>query len=157
MAGNGFKKAYLGLVRGENFLGSFLLLLIRVYWGGMLVITGLAKWMNASGVAEFFADLGIPAPLFMVYLVGAIELVGGLSLFLGLFARITTIPLIVIFIVAYVTAHPEALVQFLAAPSVFIEASPFLYLYASLIVFCFGSGFISLDYWIEKRAYGEGL
>lgn len=152
-----FWKFYYGVVQGENFLGNFLLLIIRVYWGGMLAITGVGKLMNIDGVADFFASVNIPAPLFMAYFVGIIELLGGISLFVGLFSRLYSIVLVVLFFVAYATAHSEALINFFINPSLFIEEAPFLYLYASLVVACFGPGFISIDHWLENRAFGESI
>lgn len=154
---NWIKSIYWGFVKGENFLGNFLLLLIRIYWGGLLIVTGMGKWANIEGVSDYFASLNIPAPVFMAYFVGTLEFLGGVSLFLGLFARIFSLILVALLFVAYATAHQEALVNFFVNPSLFIDESPFLYLYASLIVLCFGSGFISIDYWWEKRAYGEKL
>jgi putative oxidoreductase len=155
--GGWLKHLYYGIVQGENFLGHFLLLIIRLYWGGLLIMTGLGKLMNASGVADFFASLNLPAPLFMAYFIGICELIGGASLFLGFFSRIFSILLICVFIGAYATAHQEALINFFSNPSLFIKQDPFLYLYASLIVLCFGPGFVSIDYWIEKKAYGKAL
>lgn len=155
--GGWLKHLYYGIVQGENFLGHFLLLIIRLYWGGLLIMTGLGKLMNASGVADFFASLNLPAPLFMAYFIGICELIGGASLFLGFFSRIFSILLICVFIGAYSTAHQEALINFFSNPSLFIKQDPFLYLYASLIVLCFGPGFVSIDYWIEKKAYGKAL
>lgn len=155
--GGWLKHLYYGIVQGENFLGHFLLLIIRLYWGGLLIMTGLGKLMNASGVADFFASLNLPAPLFMAYFIGICELIGGASLFLGFFSRIFSILLVCVFIGAYATAHQEGLINFFSNPSLFIKQDPFLYLYASLIVLCFGPGFVSIDYWIEKKAYGKAL
>lgn len=155
--GGWFKRFYYGMVKGERFLGHFLLLIIRLYWGGLLVLTGLGKLMNASGVADFFASLGLPAPLVMAYIIGICEILGGASLFIGLFTRFFSILLIIVFFGAYATAHQEALINFFSNPSLFITQDPFLYLYAALIVLCFGPGFISIDYWIEKKAYGKPL
>jgi len=152
-----FKRLYWGLVKGENFLGHFLLLIIRLYWGGLLVMTGIGKWTNIYEVADFFASLDISSPLFIAYLVGTVEFLGGISLFIGLFSRIFTIPLTAIFIIAYATAHQEAVINFFVTPSLFIDQDPFLFLYGSLVVLCFGPGFISVDYWLEKKAYGKGL
>ncbi|MCC5832587.1 MAG: DoxX family protein [Chlamydiales bacterium] len=155
--GGWLKHLYYGIVQGENFLGNFLLLIVRLYWGTLLVLAGLGKLVNAGGVADFFASLNIPAPLFMAYFIGLIELLGGASLFLGLFSRLFSILLVCVFIGAYATAHQEALINFFAAPNLFINEAPFLFLYASLIVLCFGPGFVSIDYWIEKKAYGNAL
>jgi len=152
-----FKKSYRGLVKGENSIRHVLLLIIRLYWGGLLVITGLGKWINVHGVAAFFAELNIPFPLFNAYFVGGVEFIGGISLFLGLFARIFSIPLVAVFIVAYVTAHTASLVSFFVNPALFVMQDPFLYLYATLVILCFGSGALSFDHWFEKKLYGKSL
>lgn len=151
------KHAYKTFVQGENAIRHFVLLIIRLYWGAMLIMTGFGKLANIHMVSDYFAELHIPLPMVSAYLTAIFELLGGLSLFLGLFARLFTIPLIIIFLSAYSTAHSEALTGFFRNPSLFIMQDPFLYLYASLIVLCFGSGAASIDYWIEKKAYGKAL
>lgn len=146
------KKAYKGLVRGESFLGNFLLLAIRLYWGSLLVITGSGKLMNIHQVADYFTSLDIPYPLFSAYLTACIEFFGGISLVLGFLTRFSSLLLTVMLCVAYATAHKDVFQQpFLSAPAEFIKQEPFLFLYASLVVLCFGSGLFSFDYWIEKR------
>lgn len=158
LEGSGWvKHAYYGIVQGENFLGHFLLLIIRLYWGGLFVVTGVGKLMNIDHVASYFASLNLPAPLFFAYVIGIIELLGGVSLFIGLFSRLFSIVLAVLLIAAYATAHQEALINFFVNPNLFFMQQPFLFLYATLIVLCFGPGFISIDYWIEKKAYGKAL
>jgi putative oxidoreductase len=150
-------KGYKSLVIGEKALGSFILLVIRLYWGWLLFFTGLGKWMHIGSVGGYFASLNISAPYFFAGLVATIELVGGISLFFGLWARLFTIPLVINFIVAYSTANIAATKNIFLMPGEFIKQEPFLYLYASLIVLCFGSGFFSFDYWIEKKIYGKPL
>lgn len=154
---NWIKTGYKGLVLSENFVRHFLLLAIRLYWGVLLIMTGIGKWANIGSVASFFADLGIPAPYFSAYLAATFEFLGGVSLVVGLFSRIFSIFLIVIFAVAYATSHLESVHMLFNNPSLFISQDPFLYLYASLIVLCFGPGMFSFDYWIERKAYGKAL
>ncbi|MFN0064891.1 MAG: DoxX family protein [Chlamydiales bacterium] len=149
--------SYFGLVRTQNFLGHFLLLIVRLYWGALLVMTGVGKWVHLDQVSEFFGSIGIPAPLFMATLVGLVELVGGAALFLGLFSRVMSLLLASLFFSAYATAHTEALMTFFVSPQQFFDATPFLYLYATLLVFCFGPGFISFDYWLERSVYGSNI
>ncbi len=152
-----FKSIYKWLVVGETILSHPFLLIIRLYWGFLLAVAGFGKLANISGTAEFFETLNIPSPLLMTYLVGIFELLGGLSLFFGLFTRLLMIPVIVILIVAFLTAHKEAVSVILTNPSLFTTQSPFLYLFTALVVFCFGPGLFSFDYWMEKRAYGKAL
>lgn len=153
----GLKKSYRGIVHLENFLSHFLLLAIRLYWGGLMMITGLGKWMNIHAVADYFASLNLPFPLLTAYVIGSIEFLGGFSLFIGLFSRIFSILLTCVFLGAYMTAHKEALKHLFMDPSLFVMQDPFHYLAAALIILCFGPGFISIDYWMEKRIYGKAL
>lgn len=152
-----FKQAYKYIVLGENAIGSIFLLIVRLYWGWLLIFTGLSKWVHLEQIAQFFTSLHIPLPYFAAGLVATVETLGGISLFLGLFARILSIPLVINFVVAYLTAHMDSLKNFFANPNVFFKEEAFLYLYASLIVLCFGAGFFSFDYWLEKKVYKKSL
>lgn len=151
------KQLYYGVVKGETFLAHPLLLLIRIYWGALLVMSGIGKLGNINGVADYFATLNISPPLFMAYLVAAIEILGGISLFIGFATRLFSLLLVILFVTAYATAHQEALVNFFGNPKLFITQDPFLFLYASLVVLCFGPGLFSIDYWLEKRSFGKPL
>ncbi len=124
---------------------DLLLLCIRLYWGWQFYLTGSGKLSNIDAVAENFVKWGIPAPRLNVMLAGTTECVGGLFLLAGLLSRLTTIPLMVTMIVAYITADHEALVGAFSKPDDFFSAAPFLFLYASAIIFACGPGRISLD------------
>lgn len=151
------KNGYKGLVKGENWLGNVLLLIIRLYWGVLLVITGFGKLMNLQGVGDYFATLHLPLPHATAFIVGTLEIIGGLSLILGLFSRVFSLILVILFLTALATAHKEAFFGIFSNPAEFIKQEPFLYLYASLIVLCFGPGLFSFDHWLEKRTYGHPL
>lgn len=152
-----FKKAYWGLVQGENFLGHVLVLILRLYWGGLLIVSGWVKFMNADQVADFFSSLNIPYPVASAYIVAAVEFFGGISLFIGFLTRFFTVLLAAMLFTAYGTAHYDAFMNFFSNPSQFIQQPPFLYLLVSLIVLGFGPGLFSIDYWLEKRAFGRSL
>ncbi len=151
--GNWIKKSYWGFVKAEGFLGHFLLLAIRLYWGALLVMAGAGKWMSIHEVGSQFAALNIPNAQAMAYLVATVELLGGISLIFGLLSRFFSLLLTIIFVTAFATAHRDSL----ASPRAFIQEEAFLYLYASLATLCFGPGLFSVDYWLEKRSYGEAL
>lgn len=157
VSGGWLKKSYRGLVTSENFLGNFLLLIIRLYWGALFVTTGFGKWMHIQHVGEYFASLNIPYPQIAAYSIATLEILGGVSLILGLFSRLFSLLLTILLSTAYATAHKEALTHFFTQPSLFIAQEPFLYLYTALVVLCFGPGFISIDYWLEKRSFGSAL
>jgi putative oxidoreductase len=79
------------------------------------------------------------------------ECLGGLLLVAGLASRLTSIPLIVTMLVAYLTADSEAVRAIFSEPDKFTSAAPFLFLLASVIVLLFGPGAISLDHLIGKK------
>jgi len=124
-----------------------LLLLIRGYWGCQFFVSGKGKLMNLDDVTKFFSDLQIPAPHFNAILASCTECFGGLLLMAGLLTRLTTIPLIVTMVVAYLSVADDkaALLGILNDQDPFFKATPFLFLYASLIIFAFGPGRVSLD------------
>lgn len=132
-----------------NFLQSPLLLIIRLFWGYQFALTGLGKFLHFDKTTEFFQSLGIPFPAFNVALAGSAELIGGVLLFLGLYSRLAALPLIITMCMAYVTASHDALMTLFTKfdPDPFFSQTPFLFLSAALLVFCFGPGKISLDHW----------
>lgn len=129
------------------------LLLARGYFGYRFFRTGLGKLQNLEQTTGFFDGLGIPFPGLNAILAGSTECVGGLLLLLGLCSRVVPIPLIGTMIVAYLTAHIEAVQKLFSDPSVFMDQEPFLFLIVSLLVLLFGPGRISLDF-ILMRALG---
>jgi putative oxidoreductase len=140
-----------GLARVGGWFQSPLLLLIRLWWGWSFVQTGWGKLTHLERTTNFFASLGLPAPLLNAAAAGTTELVGGAFLLLGLFARFVSPALIVVMLVAYATADREALAAVIRDTDKFTNAAPFLFLYAALIVFAFGPGRWSLDAWLRRR------
>lgn len=126
---------------------SFLLLALRLIYGGQFVMTGYGKLAHLDKVASFFTDLGIPMPGFNAALVGTTEMVGGALLVIGLGTRLAAIPLIISMIVAYLTAHAAEAFKSLEA---FTDQAPYQFLLASLILLAFGAGRLSCDAWIAR-------
>lgn len=147
-------RGYRLLTRCASLLVSPLLLLVRVYWGWQFFGTGKGKLMDIQKVAGFFAENHILFPTLSAVLAGATECVGGLFLLAGLASRLTTIPLIFTMIVAYVTVESDSLKAIFSDPDKFTGATPFLFLFACVIVFVFGPGVFSLD-WIIGRIYAK--
>jgi len=79
-------------------------LLARISTGSVFIISGWGKLHNLEKVSMFFAQLGIPAPQIQAPFVASVEFGCGLAVLLGLFTRLTTIPLIIVMIVAIATA-----------------------------------------------------
>lgn len=141
-----FKKFYCGLSWLGEALQSLLLLATRLYWGFGFFQAGYGKLNDIGATSQFFSEISIPFPTANAYIAGSVECFGGLLLIAGLFSRIITIPLIIVMIVAYLTAHTSEIANILNNPAAFVAEGAFNFLFASLIVFAFGPGKISLDY-----------
>jgi putative oxidoreductase len=126
-------------------LRSPLLLLLRLIFGWGLFQTGKGKLENIDRFIDFLTHLHIPMPAANAYFVASLECAGGLLLMLGLASRLICIPLTINFIVAFLTADREAVVNFFKDQDAFTNAAPFLYLLVSLLVLAFGPGFFSID------------
>jgi len=140
------------LVWVGNHLQSPLLYLIRFIWGIQLMQAGVGKLLNIETPIGYFTSLGIPFPVENAWLVAFTETFGGMFLALGLLSRLTAIPLIINFIVAYVTTEQDALHKLLSLDTDdFFAAAPFLFLFAAIVVLAFGPGAFSLDYLIARK------
>lgn len=147
-------KLYYVLTLVGRFLQPFLLLALRLFWGYQFFLAGIGKLSNIESTIKLFSDLHILWPTFNAYFVGCVEVVAGLMLLVGFGARLAAIPLIVIMVFAYLTAHHEALANAVQDPYEVVKQTPFNFLLTSLIVFCFGPGCFSLDA-ILKRCSGR--
>jgi len=74
------------------------LLITRLIIGGIFIMTGWAKVAHMDGAIQFFGSLGIPA--FLAYVVGYVELIGGVMIVLGLWTCFVAMVLSVIVVVA---------------------------------------------------------
>lgn len=141
---------YRFIIAAGTWLQAPLLLVVRLYWGWQFYQSGLGKFRTLGDVAEFFGTLGIPLPMLSAALVATTECVGGLLLLIGLASRLASIPLTILMIVAYVTADREALLSIFSDPDKFLGATPFQFLFASVLVLAFGPGVFSIDYLIKR-------
>ena len=116
-------------------------LVARITIGEVFIISGWAHLNNLAGYINYFRDLHIPAPELQAPFAAGSELVFGGLVLVGLFTRISAIPLMVIMTVAILTAKRAELtgVDELFG---FIE-----YLYITLLFWLLvaGPGFFSLD------------
>ena len=134
-----------------TLLQAPLLLVIRLYWGWGFAQTGWGKLTGLEQTTEFFTSIGLPAPKINAIAAGSVELVGGVLLALGLFTRFASPALLFTMIVAYVAANPDAVLALFSDPGKFTDAAPFLFFAATLIVFAFGPGKLSLDALVRKK------
>ena len=143
-------RGYRLYTQAADSLKSPFLLAVRLYWGWQLMQSGWGKLHNIAGVTEFFTSLGLPAPHFTAIAISNLELFGGALLALGLGSRLIGLVLSGNMLIAYITADREALMSVFSDPGKFYNADPFTFLMASLLVFIFGAGSLSIDYLIQR-------
>jgi putative oxidoreductase len=142
---------YRKLGRAGTIAAPFVLLLIRLAWGWELVESGFGHLTHLDQTTQFFATLNIPAPHANAILSGVTELAGGALWMLGLGARVISLPLLINFCVAYLTASRDKVLQlFTQDPSNFIDDTAFPFLVTSLLMIAFGAGAISIDALIKR-------
>jgi putative oxidoreductase len=147
----GIQNLYDLLVVVGNHLQSLLLFGVRFIWGAELMQAGTGKLFHIDTPISYFTQLGIPFPVENAWLVAFTETFGGAFLALGLLSRLTAIPLIINFVVAYLTTEKDALHKLLMLDTDdFFAAAPFLFLFAAIIVLAFGPGAISIDYLLAR-------
>lgn len=151
---SGFVRLYGQFRRACQWLGSPLLLAIRLVWGWQFILTGWGKLQHLHRVAGYFATLGIPLPGIAAPASSFLEFAGGILLIAGLLTRLTGLLLAADMCVAYLVSDRDALrTLFTHDPSKFYNADPFTFLMASLIVLASGAGFFSVDRWIRRHSY----
>lgn len=137
------------LEKAKN-LPLFLMRLILAYgfYGPAMM-----KWHHINDVAGMFTQLRIPLPLFSTYLVATTETFGAVLLLLGLGARLITIPLMIIMIVAITVVHWTN--GFQAGNNGF--EIPLYYLIMLFTLFIYGPGKISFDTLVKRGQYANEL
>jgi putative oxidoreductase len=79
-------------------------LAVRIVCGWVFMGTGWTKLTHLPQITENFRGLAIPAPEVLAPFVSGVEFVGGLLLLLGLLTRFATVPLMVVMVVAIISA-----------------------------------------------------
>ena len=121
-------------------------LVARVVVGWVFMWSGWGKLNNLPQMIENFTGWGIPYPQIMTPFVSGVEFIGGLLLLVGLFTRIAAVPLVIVMIVAIVSAKLgdidslETLLGF--------EEVAYMALFGWLAVA--GPGPLSLDHLLQK-------
>ena len=121
-------------------------LAIRVVVGWVFLWTGWQKLNFLPRMIENFREWGIPAPEILTPFVSGMEFVGGLLLLVGLLTRFIAVPMMVIMVVAVLSAK-WADVDSLETLLGFEEVSYFV-MFAWLGIA--GPGPVSLDHFVLK-------
>ena len=116
-------------------------LVARITLGYVFIESGWGKLHNLDKVTDYFQSLGIPAAHLQAPFAAGSELVFGAAILVGLFTRLSAIPLMVIMVVAILTAKREEL-DGISALFGFIE---YLYIVLLLWLVVRGGGCLALD------------
>ena len=121
-------------------------LAVRIAVGSVFSWTGWVKLNNLERMTDNFRGWGIPAPEILTPLASGIEFVGGILLLVGLLTRFAAVPLMIVMVVAVVSAKWADIDSFVTLMG-FEEVSYFL-MFAWLAIA--GPGPVSLDHFVLK-------
>ena len=121
-------------------------ILVRLLVGAVFLSEGIQKFLfpAALGVGRF-VKIGIAAPSLTAPFVGAVEIVCGACLIVGLLTRLSAIPLLIDISVAIVTTKVPMLVHQGFWPAAHEARTDFCMLLGLLFLLFVGAGPISLD------------
>ncbi len=128
-------------LRKVEWLGP---LVVRLFFGYFWAETGWAKLHNLDGFTERFVGWGIPFPAFSASASAWVEFVGGVLIMVGLFTRLTAVPMIVNMIVAIAVVVIRNVHSF----DEFVELDEFVYILIFFWLLMAGPGKASLDAWL---------
>jgi putative oxidoreductase len=117
---------------------------VRVVTGVLFVLFSLGKFVDHAQESADFDHYGIPAPEVATYLVGTLELLGGLLLIIGLFTRPAALLLAINLVGAIATAGR------VDGGSFHLGVAPAM-LVAMLFLVWAGSGRLALDRSVRLR------
>ncbi len=96
------------LINGPERLSAYFAwlppLFARLVVGWVFMWSGWEKLNALDRITGAFVSWGIPFPHILTPLVSGVEFIGGLLLLLGLFTRIAAVPLVIVMIVAVISA-----------------------------------------------------
>lgn len=139
-----YKKIIIQLIKAETLIA----LLTRVVVGLVFVESGWGKIHNIEKVTDFFVHLNIPAPGLQAHFVAYSELIFGGMVLIGLLTRLASLPIIIIMIVAIITAKTEDIQGW----TDIFSLSEFLYIALLLWIISKGPGKISIDHLFSQRS-----
>ena len=117
------------------------LLIARILLSIIFIMAGFGKLTSVAGTAGYMASMGIPMPYLTVWLVIALELLGGLAILFGFFTRYAAWALAAFCVASGYLAHfqPEDQMQMTSFVKNLALAGGFLALAAA------GAGSFSID------------
>ena len=127
-------------------------LLLRILVGWVFLTEGMQKFLfpAALGVGRF-AKIGIPWPNISAPFVGAVEVICGMLLIIGLATRFAAIPLLIDIAVAIAITKIPMLIHQGFWPAMHESRTDFCMLLGLIAILCIGPGRLSCD---TRRFYG---
>jgi putative oxidoreductase len=127
-------------------------LLLRLMAGWVFLTEGIQKFLfpEALGVGRF-VKIGIPYPHVSAPFVGAVEVLCGLLLMVGLLTRLAAVLLLIDIAVAIVTTKLPMLMHQGFWPAMHEARTDYCMLLGLIAILCIGPGFLSCD---AKRFFG---
>jgi putative oxidoreductase len=126
-------------------------LVARIIVGWVFLWSGWGKLNDLPIVIENFVGWGIPFPKILAPFVSSVEFIGGILLLLGLCTRVAAVPLAIVMVVAIISAKWDE-VDSIETLLGFDETA---YLAIFLWLAIAGAGQISLDWLLQRLAYGK--
>ena len=138
-------------ILATNNLSS--IILIRLLVGSVFLSEGIQKFLYpaALGIGRFI-KIGIPAPEFFAPFVGIVEIVFGLLIIIGLFTRISAIPLIINISVAIISTKIPILINEGFWKMSHEARTDFSMLLGLIFLLIVGAGKISIDSYLSKTS-----
>jgi len=130
------------LINQRKMLEDVSLLILRLFMGATFLAYGIKKITSFDNYMVLFSDkLDLPFPLLNLYIVIAVEILGGLFILVGFLTRVSTIPLIITMITALFLVN----INNGFAASNFGMEIPLAYIAILFVLFAFGSGKYGID------------
>lgn len=139
---------------------------IRLLFGFSFVYYGIPKLFDSqthSFISGMLAQIGVPAPDLMTYVVGTVETLGGIALLIGAFIPFASAALIPVMLVALFKVHLAQGYSFMHIIGMSENGPQFgvpgyevnlIYIAGLLTLIIVGAGKYSLDNLIALRAKG---
>ena len=131
---------------------SSAIILIRLIVGAVFLSEGIQKFLfpDALGVGRF-VKIGIPAPEILAPFVGAVEIVCGALILLGLLTRLAAIPLIIDMLVAIASTKIPLLLESGFWKMAHESRTDWSMLLGSIFLLLLGAGPLSIDAHLQRR------
>jgi uncharacterized membrane protein YphA (DoxX/SURF4 family) len=137
----------------KDNISSLPVILIRIMVGAVFLSEGIQKFLFPDQLSVGrFIKIGLPLPELLGYFVPSFEIVCGILVLLGLFTRLTVIPLIIIMLVAIASTKIPILLNDGFWKMAHEARTDWAMLLGSIFLLIVGAGKLSLDYYLSKKS-----